>query len=145
MTNEADQGGEAPCWAHFVDDLEHRPSALTVRASNTIIYCDKWDEVVTFYRDRLGLRATMERDWFIEFELNTGAYLSVADARRATVDAGNGSGLTLSWCVDDLDAALAQLTANGVEASAIVTRWGSRCCYVSDPAGNRIEFWAEAR
>jgi catechol 2,3-dioxygenase-like lactoylglutathione lyase family enzyme len=116
--------------------------APTVLTSNTIIYCDDWTDVVAFYRTGLGLRTTMDCDWFVEFELHPGSHLSVADANHATVHPGNGSGLTLSWSVDDVDAARAQLTKSGIEASAVRTRWGSRCFFVFDPAGNRIEFWA---
>ena len=130
MSDEAEQSGETA------------PRPL-IRSSNTIIYCHAWAEVVDFYRIGLGLRATMERDWFVEFEVHSGAHLSVADASRASVAAGNGSGLTLSWCVDDVDVARARLTTRGIEASAVDTRWGARSFFVFDPAGNRIEFWAE--
>lgn len=141
MIDDADQGGEAPCWAHFVDDLEQSPTAA-ILASNTIIYCDRWSEAVDFYRTGLGLRATMERDWFVEFELHRGAHLSVADANRATVAAGDGSGLTLSWHIDDIEAVRNRLTARGIEATDVRPRWGAHTFFVHDPAGNRIEFWA---
>jgi catechol 2,3-dioxygenase-like lactoylglutathione lyase family enzyme len=126
MTNEADQPTATP-------------ALLT---SNTIIYCDCWTDVVAFYRTGLGLRTMMDRDWFVEFELHPGAHVSVADASRATVTAGNGSGLTLSWRIDNIDAEHARLIERDIEVSEVRTRWGSRCFFVVDPAGNRIEFWA---
>jgi hypothetical protein len=43
----------------------------------------------------------MERDWFIEFELQPGVHISVADARCASIASGDGRGLTLSWRVED--------------------------------------------
>lgn len=150
MTGDADQGGEAPCWAHFVDDLDRSPAESvpstsmqpTVLSSNAIIYCEQWSDVVDFYRHGLGLRPTMEREWFVEFELHPGAHLSVADANRATVAAGDGSGLTLSWHVDDVDEARSRLAARGIDVSALRTRWGAHYFNAFDPAGNRIEFWA---
>lgn len=154
MTEAIDQGGEAPCWSHLVDDLDghldnrlddasdQAVAPLQPVASNTIIYCDEWAVVVDFYRSGLGLRATMERDWFIEFDLHPGAHLSVADASRATVAAGDGSGLTLSWRVDDVAAARARVVGRGIDASPIRRRWDADTCFVFDPAGNRIEFWA---
>ena len=144
MTEGNDEGGEAPCWAHFVDELDHARAPLLVSASNTIIYCDQWSAVVDFYRDGLGLRATMERDWFVEFELHPGAHVSVADASHATIAAGNGSGLTLSWRVDDVALARQAVIARGIDASPIRRRWEADTCFVFDPAGNRIEFWAPA-
>ncbi len=86
----------------------------------------------------------MERDWFVEFELHAGAHLSVADASHTTIAAGNGSGLTLSWRVDDVTAARNGVIAQGIDASPIRRRWDSDTCFVFDPAGNRIEFWAPA-
>lgn len=138
----ADEGGEAPCWAHFVDDLDVPESAPPVRSSNTILYCEAWAEVMAFYRERLGLRTTMERDWFVEFELHPGAHLSVADASRASVPAGTGTGLTLSLRVDDISVTRAWLVAQRIDVPVPAMRWGAHHFFVNDPAGNRIEFWS---
>lgn len=142
MADGVDQGGESPCWAHLVEELDRPGAPLRTVGTNTILYTDRWAELVDFYRRGLGLRATMEREWFVEFELHPGAHVSVADARRASVASGDGSGLTLSWCVDDAAATRSELTRNGVDASPIRNRWGSPCFFVFDPAGNRIEFWS---
>lgn len=142
MIDDAEQGGEPPCWAHLEDDRDLRRAPAGPSGSNTILYCDRWSEVVDFYRTELGLRATMERDWFVEFELHTGAHVSVADAGRATVAAGDGSGLTLSWRVDDVAAVHARLAANGVAVSPVGRRWSADVFFVFDPVGHRIEFWS---
>lgn len=143
MADDVEEGGEAPCWSHLLDELDDPGAVPSVLSSNTIIYCARWPDVVAFYRRRLGLRPTMERDWFVEFEVHPGAHLSVADASRTTVVPGDGSGLTLSWRVADLEATRARLTERGVEVSTVRNRWGSRCIDVFDPAGNRIEFWTD--
>jgi predicted enzyme related to lactoylglutathione lyase len=144
MTDWADQGGEAPGWAHLVDAPDQTRPPVRVLTSNTILYCDRWAAVVDFYRSGLELQATMERDWFVEFEIHPGAHLSVADASHATVAAGNGSGLTLSWYVNDIDATRNRVIARGIEVSAPIRRWDADTFFVFDPAGNRIEFWAHA-
>jgi predicted enzyme related to lactoylglutathione lyase len=152
VTGEGDQGGEAPCWAHLVDDLgrradpgdDPRDAAVTVHRSNTILYCDRWADVVAFYRTDLGLRVTAEREWFIEFALHPGSHLSVADASRTSIAPGDGSGLTLSWQIDDIDVVRARLVARGIAATPIEPRWGSSSFYVVDPAGNRIECWSDS-
>ena len=144
VIDDADQGGEAACWAHLGDELDLRRAPLFARGSNTILYCDRWPDVVEFYRTGLGLRATLERDWFVEFELHAGAYVSIADAARTTIAAGDGSGLTLSWRVDDVRVEAARLRANEVEVSSIEPRWGADAFFVRDPVGNRIEFWSVA-
>lgn len=127
-----------------MDSMTQTPVPLRLSASNTIIYCDQWSAVVDFYRSGLGLRATMEREWFVEFELHPGAHLSVADASHTTIAAGNGSGLTLSWRVDNVAAARDFAIAQGIDASPIRRRWDATTCFVFDPVGNRIEFWAPA-
>lgn len=146
VIDDADQGGEAACWAHLTDELDLRqPSSdapPSVLGSNTIIYCDRWADVVDFYRTGLGLRTSMERDWFVELELHPGAHVSIADASRATIVAGDGTGLTLSWRVADLDAERDRLRGNGVDVSSVRSRWGARAFFVLDPVGNRIEFWS---
>jgi catechol 2,3-dioxygenase-like lactoylglutathione lyase family enzyme len=142
MANDIEQGGEAPCWAHFADDLDQHTAPLRICGSNTILYSDRWSELVDFYRTGLGLRTTMERDWFIEFELHPGAHVSVADAHRASIASGDGAGVTLSWRVDDAAATRDRLVRNGIDASPIQNRWGSPGFFVFDPAGNRIEFWS---
>ena len=144
MIEDNDQGGEAPCWAHFVDEIDQARAPLQALTSNTIIYCDDWSAVIDFYRNGLGLRATMEREWFVEFEVHPGAHVSVADASRTTIAAGNGTGLTLSWRVDDVAAARDSLIARGIDTSPIRRRWDADTCFVFDPAGNRIELWAPA-
>ncbi len=114
---------------------------MRVARSNTILYCANWIDTVSFYRDDLGLASSFQNDWFVEFTLDGSAHLSVADAARATIDPGAGTGLTLSWQVDDLDAEMARLTSRNVATTTPIHRWGARCCFLHDPEGNRIELW----
>ena len=155
MPEDLDQGGEAPCWAHLVDDLDDHvdthvvgrlgdgSGGVVLRRSNTILYCDPWAGVVEFYRTGLGLQVTSERDWFVEFALHTGSHVSVADATRTSIVSGDGAGVTLSWQVDDVDATRSLLVARDIAATPIEALWGARSCFTHDPAGNRIEFWSE--
>ncbi len=115
---------------------------VDVERTNTVLYCDRWSEVVAFYRDTLGFRVSFENDWFVEFTIHAGAHLSVADAARTSIRPGDGSGLTLSWQVDDVETVRAALAAAGVDVGDVGTRFGSHVVDVFDPAGNRIEFWS---
>ena len=117
---------------------------VAVERTNTVLYCDRWAEVVAFYRDRLGLTVTFENDWFVEFAVHTGAFLSVANAARASIRAGDGAGITLSWQVADVTAARSALAEAGVEVGDLIRRFGADVFDVFDPAGNRIEFWSES-
>lgn len=115
---------------------------LEVERTNTVLYCDRWTEMVAFYRDALGFTVAFENDWFVEFAVHPGAFVSVADASRSSIRPGDGSGLTLSWQVSDVEIVRTSLSDAGVDVSDIARRFGARVVDVSNPAGNRIEFWS---
>jgi catechol 2,3-dioxygenase-like lactoylglutathione lyase family enzyme len=115
---------------------------IRIRRSNTILYCRSWEETVRFYRDGLGLKAVMERDWFVEFRLNNSATLSVADQARASIQSAEGRGMTISLRVDDVVELHNHLTGRGLAPEPLRTVWGSRAFYLHDPEGNRLEFWS---
>ena len=115
---------------------------LEVERTNTVLYFERWTEAVAFYRDVLGFTVAFENDWFIEFAVHAGSFLSVADASRASIRAGDGAGLTLSWQVADVDAVRTSLRDAGTDVGEFATRFGARVFDVFDPAGNRIEFWS---
>ena len=115
---------------------------LEVERTNTVLYVERWSEAVAFYREVLGLTVAFENDWFVEFALNAGSFVSVADASRSSVRAGDGAGVTLSWQVADVDEVRTSLRDAGAEVGEVVTRFGARVFDVFDPAGNRIELWS---
>lgn len=115
-----------------------------VRAAraNTILYCEPWNETIEFYRDALGLAITFENDWFVEFEVAPGCFVSIADSRRSSIAPGDGRGITLSWEVADVAAERRRLLAHGVAAGELRPRFGSLTVDLFDPTGNRIELWS---
>jgi catechol 2,3-dioxygenase-like lactoylglutathione lyase family enzyme len=117
---------------------------VPVARVNTILYCTEWAATVGFYRDQLELPVEFANDWFVEFALGDAAFVSVADARRSTIDAGDGRGITLSWEVADVRVAGDALRAVGVDVSTVTRRFGSEVIDLFDPAGNRIELWARS-
>lgn len=116
---------------------------LAIRRTNTIVYCERWEATVAFYRDALELAITFANEWFVEFQLTPESFLSVADHRRATIAAGGGAGLTLSWQVADVAAARRLLLERGVEVGPVRSRWGAATVDLHDPEGNRIELWTD--
>jgi catechol 2,3-dioxygenase-like lactoylglutathione lyase family enzyme len=118
------------------------PPVITLKRTNTILYCEAYEQAIRFYGDLLGLTITAEKDWFVEFRLGDHVFLSVADAGRATIPAGKGDGITLSWQVEDVREVRYRLVALGIEASSVEWRWGAWVILLHDPAGNRIELWS---
>jgi catechol 2,3-dioxygenase-like lactoylglutathione lyase family enzyme len=114
----------------------------TFNRANTILYCERWADTVDFYRRVLALPVNMEKDWFVEFQLTGDAFLSVADAARASIDTSRGAGLTLTLRVEDIDAVHERLAACGVDVPGIDRHpWGARRFLCHDPEGYRLEFW----
>jgi predicted enzyme related to lactoylglutathione lyase len=115
---------------------------MKIRTVNIILYCKKWAETLAFYRDDLNLSILSSTDWFVEFQLNENARLSVADETRASVKSSNGRGITISLQVADLEEIRSQLLEAGLSPTPIREIWGSQTSYLHDPEGNRLELWA---
>jgi catechol 2,3-dioxygenase-like lactoylglutathione lyase family enzyme len=116
---------------------------VSVDRANTVLYCDQWVATVAFYRDLLGLDVAHETDWFVEFRLTTDAFVSIADAGRATIEAVGGKGVTLTLHTDALLEMRALLDGRGVATTPVTRRWGADVFYCHDPEGHRIEFWSD--
>jgi catechol 2,3-dioxygenase-like lactoylglutathione lyase family enzyme len=116
---------------------------MKILAANTIIYCRHFALSRHFYQEVLKLDISFQKDdWFIEFKVNSGAHLSIADANRCTIAAGDGVGITLSLFVQDLKAAHALFAEHGITTTDIKAKgWRAPYFYVHDPEGTRIEFW----
>jgi catechol 2,3-dioxygenase-like lactoylglutathione lyase family enzyme len=117
--------------------------AISVQRNNTILYCERWEQTVGFYRDALGLEVVAENDWFVEFRVTRQASISVADASRATIGHVDGQGITVSWKVGDVVATWQRLADRGLQPTDIRDVWDAEAFYVHDPEGHRIEVWAE--
>lgn len=113
-----------------------------VKRTNTILYCENWISTVVFYRDLLQFFVSHEADWMVEFQLSPGSFLSIADARRTTIESSKGRGITISIAVDDVEGIRSHLNAAGVETSPVRRIWGARAFFFHDPEGHRIEIWS---
>lgn len=112
-----------------------------IRQTNTILYCRDWSETVLFYRNVLELPINHQTDWFVEFQLTDNAYLSVANAERASIQSVEGQGITLAWSVTDIQGIRDFLQTRNVEVTDIKEKWGAWLFYFYDPEGHRIELW----
>jgi catechol-2,3-dioxygenase len=115
---------------------------MKIKAANTILYCNKWQETVDFYRNGLKLPIISSTDWFVEFKLNESARLSVANAERTSIQSGDGRGITISLQVMEVEALRSELIQAGFNPSPVKEIWGSLAIYLHDPEGNRLEFWS---
>lgn len=117
---------------------------MIVQRSNTILYCRHWAETVAFYRDRFAFKITHQTDWFVEFQITSDSFLSIANEQRASIHSANGLGITLSWQVEDIEKAHQYWSNQGeaVVITEIKKKWAAFVFYMNDPEGHRIELWA---
>ncbi|KJS31182.1 MAG: hypothetical protein VR64_12605 [Desulfatitalea sp. BRH_c12] len=116
---------------------------VTVRRTNTILYCRHWRETVAFYRDVLGLTVAHTTDWLVEFRLTADSFVSIAEAARTTIASAEGAGITLSLQVDDLDGLHRHLAEADGRPGPMQAKWGARVFYFHDPEGHRLEAWQD--
>ena len=116
---------------------------LSIKTSNTILYCQKWLECVAFYKTQLGLIVTNEKYWFVEFQLTKSSRLSVANADKTSIKSSKGKGITITFEVDDIEMTYQNLLAAKLKPTPIKDHhWGAKVIYIYDPEGNRLEFWS---
>lgn len=112
-------------------------------AMNTVLYCRRFQDTVAFYEHMLGLSRCHSNDWFVEFQIAPGAFLSVADERRATVKTAAGAGITVTLRVADVRGLHALLLGRGAEPPPVGARpWGAQGFLLRDPEGTRVEIWS---
>jgi len=109
--------------------------------TNTILYCQQWRETVSFYRDTFDFPITYQNDWFVEFQLTSDSYLSIADESRASIQSVSGQGVTLSWQIPEVSEMHTTLVNRNIAVSTIYEKWGAYLFYLHDPEGHRIELW----
>ncbi|MDB5964864.1 MAG: glyoxalase [Polaromonas sp.] len=94
-----------------------------------------------FYQDVLGLELLMDQGWIATYGCAANAAVQVSFASQG----GSGTAVPdLSIEVDDLDAALAAVTAAGcaIEYGPALEPWGVRRFYVRDPFGKLLNILA---
>ena len=123
------------------DQLLKNP--LAFKSANTILYCQRWRETVEFYQNDLKLPVTFASDWFVEFQLDGAAHLSVANEKRASIKSSQGAGITLTLQVESADETWAYLHQQGLNLKPVKNHaWGARVFYFYDPEGHRLEIWS---
>lgn len=115
---------------------------MQIKTTNTILYCEKWQETVTFYREILKLDINFSNEWFVEFVLNDQARLSIANQDRTSVKSCGGKGITVCFQIDDIEIMHKYLQKVETHPTPIKKFWESRVFYIRDPEGNRLEFWS---
>jgi predicted enzyme related to lactoylglutathione lyase len=101
-----------------------------------LLHVANLDEVLTFYTQKLGFIVEAQSPFFVQFkQAPGGAIFSLSKSENATTY----QGVELWWDVDDVDATLAALQAQGIEiAQPLKDEPFGRTFAIKDPAGNKI-------
>jgi catechol 2,3-dioxygenase-like lactoylglutathione lyase family enzyme len=97
----------------------------------------RFDEMVAFAQNVLGLEAKHGEDGLAVFELPDGDTFEVFDERHP--GGGHPDGVAGGFLVDDAEAAAAELRAAGVEVSEVDSAGAFRWAYFRAPDGNLYE------
>jgi len=98
--------------------------------------CTDYDLSVAFYK-ALGLTQIVDSPpRYARFESNTGSTLSI----HSVDSVGDGTGVTIYFEVEDVDAKIEELRGNGlrIDAEPVDQSWLWREAYLHDPVGNVI-------
>lgn len=110
--------------------------------ANMILYCKKWEKTVHFYKEELFLPVNFKNDWFVEFNLNHAARLSIADEQKASIKSSEKKGVTIALQVEDIEMVRKTLAKKKLNPTKISDHpWGAKVFYLYDPEGHRIEIW----
>ncbi|WP_329048782.1 VOC family protein [Amycolatopsis sp. NBC_01488] len=101
------------------------------------VVVDDLEQSVGFYTRALGFRLSAERP----STLGPGAWLDVGGQQLHLIEGTPPSsrGQHFAVLVDDLDAEIRRLRADGVDVSDPVPIGGARQSFLADPSGNAIE------
>jgi catechol 2,3-dioxygenase-like lactoylglutathione lyase family enzyme len=124
---------------------ETSSAKLPVRSSHTVLYCERWEECIAFYRDILGFSVVFTNEIFVEVQPATGARIGLMNASRTRWPASCSESFILSFRVANIDETHQSLQRELSGIGAIEDHpWGARLFEIKDPDGRRIEFWSDA-
>ncbi len=121
---------------------------MNLKMKYMILYVEKYDECLRFYKELLRLPIKGEHSTYIEFDTGETilAMNSREDVRELTgLSIPNGrsesANFELGFVVEDVNETISRLREQGVKVlvEPITKPWGQTIAYVSDPDGNYIE------
>ncbi|MFD1040537.1 VOC family protein [Virgibacillus byunsanensis] len=114
---------------------------MNVKEFGTILFVERYDQCVTFYRDILKLEVRNVKDSLVTFNISSG-YLMVEKGGFGSANEKNRqqNPVVLRFDVDSLEESIQDLEDRGVIFSNryLEFDWGKIAVFL-DPDGNRIE------
>ncbi|HPD60871.1 MAG TPA: VOC family protein [Thermodesulfobacteriota bacterium] len=117
---------------------------LPITSVHTILYCQKWKECISFYRDILGFPVVFDNNILVELEPTPNARIGLMDVSRTKRNVTEPETIVLSFQVADIEKTyilLREKSGDTVERKE--HRWGAQVVELRDPEGRRVEFWSK--
>ena len=117
---------------------------VPIESMHTVLYCQKWQECVSFYRDTLGFPVALENQVFSELQSGPGSFIGLINARRSKRRTScTHDNYLLSFRVSDVELLHEVLQKKWKGVAALKDHpWGARLFELHDPEGRRLEFWS---
>lgn len=104
------------------------------------VWSEDLDNLLPFYRDRLGLKVAVETPGFVVFGDRAGATLGLGTHSEVRGRNADPARHMIGLATDDVDAEHRRLTGAGVEFIEAPTDYGTlRIATLKDPEGNLIQ------
>jgi len=119
------------------------------------VITSKFDEMLAFYRDTLGMKVKLQMESYVEFEhpgirlaISTHGVMHKATGHASYAEERRGQSLELAFRVNtpaEVDSAFNELVGKG--AASITPPadmpWGQRAAFFADPDGNIHEIFTD--
>lgn len=98
-----------------------------------------------FYQRHFGARIEFDCGWYVNLRIGSGSASIQFMQPQGEMPAFQGTGVTLNFRVDDVDAEHVRLTGEGLEVAMPLEDhpWGDRGFSVIDPIGNSVYIYSE--
>ena len=117
---------------------------LPIMSCHTILYCRKWRECTSFYRDVLGFPVVFDNNILTELEPAPNVRIGLMDVSRTKRTVTAPGTIVLSFRVANVEKAydlLREKCKGAVEQKD--HRSGAQVVELKDPEGRMIEFWSK--
>ena len=116
---------------------------LPIMTCHTILYCRKWKECVSFYRDVLGFPVVFDNNILVELESAPNVRLGLMDVSRTKRNITAPENIVLSFRVTNIEEVYNLLREKYNEAVEWKRRWDAQVVELKDPEGRMVEFWSK--
>jgi len=111
---------------------------------HTILYCRKWEECISFYRDILGFPVVFDNNILAEVEPAPNVRIGLMNVSRTKKNVTAPETIVLSFRLTNIEKAYGLLREKcKVAVERKGHHWGAQVVELRDPEGRLIEFWSK--